>query len=421
MTGLGYVGLPLACMFAARHEVTGFDTDGRRVAELSSGHDRTGEVGTDRLHGSLSGSLRFTTDPGLLGECSVHIITVPTPVDCHHRPDLTALVSASGTIGRILKPGDTVVYESTVYPGVTEEVCVPELEKASGLRLNRDFHVGYSPERVNPGDRRHTVENIIKLTSGSTPAATEFIDSLYRSVLSCPTYKTPSIRVAEAAKILENVQRDVNVALMNEAAIVMEALGVDFTEVLKAAATKWNFLPFEPGLVGGHCISVDPHYLIERAEMDGIRPRVMSEARRVNDSMPAYVTDKILEAMNLRGIRARDSRILLLGFAFKENCPDIRNTLVADIWRRLRKYTADITVLDPYIDAGEALHRYGIAVSGSLPGGSGYDAIVGCVAHDCFAGLDLEPLRNKDCVVYDIKGRLDSRFVTHRLGRGVTL
>lgn len=321
------------------------------------------------------------------------------------------------TVGEALSPGDIVIYESTVYPGVTEEFCVPMLEKASGLCFNKDFFVGYSPERINPGDKEHTVENICKITSGSTPEAAEYIDNLYKSVLKNGTYRASSIKVAEAAKIIENSQRDVNIAFMNEIAKIFHALEIDTLEVLQAAGTKWNFLPFTPGLVGGHCISVDPYYLIQRAELDGIRPRLLTEARRINDTMGGYVAARVVESMNRHGIMVNGASVLILGFAFKENCPDIRNTKVEDIYLSLQKFTSDITVYDPNIDAREAMTEYGIEVctDGTEIEGNTYDAIICCVSHSCFDRLDIQAMRKQRSIVYDIKGNIPQEYVTDRL------
>lgn len=415
--GLGYVGFPLACLFARRHKVIGFDRNERRIAEIRQGIDSTGEVSEEKIRAALDAGMECTADKQRLGACRVFIIAVPTPIDRHRNPELSPLEQASRTVGEALSPGDTVIYESTVYPGVTEEFCVPLLEESSGLRFNEDFFVGYSPERINPGDRERTVENICKVTSGSTPEAAEYVDGLYRSVLRGGTHRAPSIRVAEAAKIIENSQRDVNIAFMNEIAKILHALGIDTHEVLLAAGTKWNFLPFTPGLVGGHCIGVDPYYLIQRAELDGIRPRLMTEARRINDTMGGYVSARVIEHMNRNGILVNSASILILGFAFKENCPDIRNSKVEDIYRNLLKYTSDITIYDPHVDARDAMEEYGIAVctdSRELEGET-YDAIVCCVSHACFDELDFAAMRNSRCVIYDIKGKLPAQYVTGRL------
>lgn len=415
--GLGYVGFPLACLFALKHKVIGFDMNEKRVKEILNGADSTGEVHEDKVRMALDAGMECTTDKERLRECHVFIIAVPTPIDRYHNPELSPLEKASATVGELLSPGNIVVYESTVYPGVTEECCVPILEKASGLCFNKDFFVGYSPERINPGDKVHTVENICKITSGSTPEVAAYIDELYRSVLKNGTYRASSIKVAEAAKIIENSQRDVNIAFMNEIAKIFHALGIDTQEVLRAAGTKWNFLPFTPGLVGGHCISVDPYYLIQRAEMYGIRPRLMTEARRINDTMGDYVAARVIDSMNRNSILVNNASILLLGFAFKENCPDIRNTKVADIYRNLRRYTPDITIYDPNIDVQEAMREYGIKVYADENAikRKKYDAIVCCVCHSCFDGLDFQAMRKPQSILYDIKGNIPAEYVTNRL------
>lgn len=415
--GLGYVGFPLACLFARKYKVIGFDRNERRVGEIQQGTDSTGEVSDEKVRMALDAGMECTTDKERLKECNVFIIAVPTPIDRHRNPELSPLEKASMTVGEALSPGDIVIYESTVYPSVTEEFCVPMLEKASGLCFNKDFFVGYSPERINPGDKEHTVENICKITSGSTPEAAEYIDNLYKSVLKNGTYRASSIKVAEAAKIIENSQRDVNIAFMNEIAKIFHALEIDTQEVLQAAGTKWNFLPFTPGLVGGHCISVDPYYLIQRAELDGIRPRLLTEARRINDTMGGYVAARVVESMNRHGIMVNGASVLILGFAFKENCPDIRNTKVEDIYLSLQKFTSDITVYDPNIDAREAMTEYGIEVctDGTEIEGNTYDAIICCVSHSCFDRLDIQAMRKQRSIVYDIKGNIPQEYVTDRL------
>lgn len=415
--GLGYVGFPLACLFAEKYKVIGFDLNKKRIREILCGTDSTGEVADEKVRKALEAGMECTADKELLRNCNIFIIAVPTPIDRYHNPELTPLEKASITVGSVMSPDSIVIYESTVYPGVTEEFCVPILEKSSGLCFNKDFFVGYSPERINPGDKVHTVENICKITSGSTPEVAEHIDKLYQSVLKNGTYRASSIKVAEAAKIIENSQRDVNIAFMNEVAKIFRVLGIDTQDVLKAAGTKWNFLPFTPGLVGGHCISVDPYYLIQRAETYGIHPGLMMEARRINDTMGDYVSSCIVDSMNMNGILIKDSSILLLGFAFKENCPDIRNTKVADIYRNLHRYTADITVYDPYVDTDKVMNEYGIEVctDKSYINGKTYDAIVCCVCHSCFNNLDLESMRKEKSIVYDIKGRIPKEYITERL------
>ena len=415
--GMGYVGFPLACLFANKYKVIGFDLNERRVGEILRGHDTTGEVSDTKVRRALAAGMECTVDKTRLKECGVFLIAVPTPIDRYHNPELSPLRKASVTVGEALSPGSVVIYESTVYPGVTEEFCVPILEKTSGLCFNKDFFVGYSPERINPGDKVHTVENICKITSGSTPETAEYIDLLYKSVLKNGTYRASSIKVAEAAKIIENSQRDVNIAFINETAKIFHALGINTREVLRAAGTKWNFLPFTPGLVGGHCISVDPYYLIQRAELDGIHPRLLTEARRINDTMGEYVAVRVVESMNRHGVMVNAASILILGFAFKENCPDIRNTKVADIYRSLRRFTSDITIYDPNIDAKDALDEYGIEVctDGIKPDGMIYDAIIGCVSHSCFDSLDIQALRKPKSIVYDVKGNIPDVYVTDRL------
>ena len=385
VVGLGYVGLPLAVAFARRHDTVGFDVDGRRVAELLAGRDRTGEVSPEALRAAAV-RLRLSSDPGALADRDALVVCVPTPVDASKTPDLSALREASRTVGRHMRRGADIVYEATVYPGVTEEVCVPELEAASGLRLNEGFFVGYSPERANPGDREHPVTAIRKITSGSTPEAARRIDALYASVIDAGTYPAPSIRVAEAAKIVENVQRDVNIALMNELSVIFERLGIDTPEVLAAAATKWNFLPFHPGLVGGHCIGVDPYYLAYMAQSDGIHPEVIASGRRINEAMGARLAARVVKLMTARGIAASGARVLVLGLTFKENCPDIRNTRVPDIVRELGSYGCRCDVADPLADPAEAEAAYGIRLVADPPRGA-YDAIVLAVAHAAWRAL----------------------------------
>ncbi|MBO7566352.1 MAG: nucleotide sugar dehydrogenase [Bacteroidales bacterium] len=414
--GLGYVGLPLAVLFASKHKVTGFDTNSKRVGELKHGIDRTGETAPKTLQNALDNGLIITDNENLIKDSDVFIVTVPTPVDANNRPDLAPLIAASRTVGNVIRKGNVVIFESTVYPGVTEEVCVPEIEKASGLKFNIDFYAGYSPERINPGDNIHTVENIVKVTSGSTPEIAKFVDSLYSSVLKNGTFPVSSIRIAEASKIIENSQRDVNIAFMNELAKIFNAMGIDTNEVIDAAATKWNFIKMRPGLVGGHCIGVDPYYLIQKAQVYGIMPRVMMAARRLNDGMGEYVANQVIKLMNLRGIMVKDAEILLLGFTFKENCRDIRNTKVADIYSTLHQYTQNITVLDPWADAQEVNEKYGIKITKNATQNTGYDAIVLCVAHDDFRNLNLRKmLKPSGGVVYDVKGFMPQDAVDGRL------
>ena len=403
--GLGYVGLPLAVGCSSKYDVTGFDAKPSRIADLRSGHDSTLEVPDADL---AEVRVHFTSDPSDLADATVFIVTVPTPIDDAKQPDLAPLKSASATVGRALKPGDTVIYESTVYPGCTEEVCVPILEAESGLTFNEDFTVGYSPERINPGDHTHRLPDIKKVTSGSTPEAAEFIDNLYASIITAGTHRASSIRVAEAAKVIENTQRDVNIALVNELAVLFNTLDIDTREVLEAAGTKWNFLPFRPGLVGGHCIGVDPYYLTHKAQQVGHHPEVILAGRRINDSMGGYVADQLILAMARKGLAIASNRILILGLAFKENCPDLRNTRVVDIINRLRQYGVEVDVCDPWVDAAEAREEYGLElVSLEHLGPNTYSGAVLAVQHQQFT--DLGPtLRGwiGDGVIYDVKGAL---------------
>jgi UDP-N-acetyl-D-galactosamine dehydrogenase len=413
--GQGYVGLPLAVEFGKHHATIGYDIRAERVAELKSGQDSTLEVSPEELadspHLSFSGVLED------IRGCNVYIVTVPTPIDAAKRPDLTPLVKASQAIGSVLKKGDVVVYESTVYPGCTEEVCVPLLEKASGLVFNRDFHCGYSPERINPGDKLHRVTNILKVTSGSTPEAADFVDALYANIITAGTHKASSIKVAEAAKVIENTQRDVNIALINELALIFNKLGIDTLEVLEAAGTKWNFLPFRPGLVGGHCISVDPYYLTHKAQEIGYHPEVILAGRRINDGMGAHVAAQVVRLMTRKGINPVGARVLVLGLAFKENCPDLRNTRVVDIIAELADFQAQVDVYDPWVDAAEAQHEYGITPIAAPKTGE-YDAIVLAVGHAEFAKLGGEGVRalgKANSVVYDVKYVLPRDAVDGRL------
>ena len=415
--GLGYVGFPLACLFAKKYNVVGYDIKESRINEINQGIDSTNEVAPDALKNALMNGMKCTNDLNDLKSCNVYIVAIPTPVDDFHNPELVPLKNASKIVGQVISKGDYVIYESTVYPGVTEEICSPILEEVSGLKLNEDFYIGYSPERINPGDKTHTVENIPKITSGSTPEAAEVIDNLYNSVLLNGTHKAPSIKVAEAAKILENTQRDVNIAFMNEIAIVFNALGIDTTDVLKAASTKWNFLNFSPGLVGGHCISVDPYYLIQRATSRGVVPRIMMEARRLNNTMGNYIAERVVRCMTLHNTSAFNAKILLLGFTFKEDCPDIRNTKVIDIYNSLKVYTQDIRIFDPWVSPEHARQEYGIEISTQaeeLERGE-YDAVIYCVKHKCFQSIEMGTLRKPNGVFYDVKGVLDHNIITERL------
>jgi UDP-N-acetyl-D-galactosamine dehydrogenase len=419
LIGLGYVGLPLACVFARKYGVVGYDCNPYRVEKLNVKRDAEDMVPQERLDEAFHNGLICTADAKneQLKACNVYVVAVPTPVCENHTPDLSCLKSASELVGSVISKGDYVVYESTVYPGLTEEYCLPIIEKVSGLKLNEDFYAGYSPERINPKDSVHTVETVCKITSGSTPEAADFIDNLYSSVLGGGTYKASSMKVAEAAKVMENTQRDVNIALMNEFAIIFGKLGIDTHEVVEAANTKWNALRFVPGLVGGHCIGVDPYYLIQKAEQIGISPRLMIEARNLNESMGNRLAMETISLMNKKGILVKDANVLLLGFSFKENCPDTRNTKVESIYRAFAEYTDNITVLDPVVDAEVVKKVYNIDVCTSLDKACAkkYDAIVLCVKHDAFSDIDIRSLMNDKCVVYDVKGALDRDVVTKRL------
>lgn len=401
--GLGYVGLPLAVEFGKKHPVVGFDISSHRIDELSRGVDRTLEVSKEGLQSAER--LTFTDDEQALKECNVFIVTVPTPIDEHKCPDMSPLVGASQLIGRALKVRDIVIYESTVYPGATEEECVPVLEEVSGLKFNEDFFVGYSPERINPGDKVHTVTKILKVTSGSTSEAAIFVDELYRQVITAGTHLAPSIKVAEAAKVIENTQRDVNIALINELALIFNRLDIDTEAVLEAAGTKWNFLPFRPGLVGGHCIGVDPYYLTHKAQQVGYQPEVVLAGRRLNDSMGAYVASQLVKLMIKNRIHAEGSRVLILGLAFKENCPDLRNTKVVDIIAELKQYNVDVDVYDPWVDTDAAQREYGISPVAE-PAQAAYDAVILAVSHDEFIELGAQGVRAfgaEKHVLYDLK------------------
>ena len=388
--GLGYVGLPLAVEFGKSRPVIGFDINAGRIDALRAGHDATLEVSQDEL--ATADQLTFTSDPADLAAASIYIVTVPTPIDAHKRPDLTPLLKASEMIGGVLKRGDIVIYESTVYPGATEEDCVPVLERISGLTFNVDFFAGYSPERINPGDKQHRLPDIRKVTSGSTPEIGEEVDQLYASIITAGTYKAESIRVAEAAKVIENTQRDLNIALVNELAIIFNKMGIDTDAVLKAAGTKWNFLPFRPGLVGGHCIGVDPYYLTHKAEAMGYHPQVILAGRRINDGMGAYVASQLVKAMLKRRVHVDGARVLILGLTFKENCPDLRNTRVVDVVAELRDYGVQVDVHDPWVDAADVQQEYGIALT-STPEPEAYDGVVLAVAHDSYREAGAAELR----------------------------
>jgi UDP-N-acetyl-D-glucosamine/UDP-N-acetyl-D-galactosamine dehydrogenase len=413
--GLGYVGLPLAVGFGRQLPTLGFDINQARIAELRAHRDHTLEVSEEEL--KATSQLRFSADPADLAACNVFIVTVPTPIDDAKRPDLAPLVSASRTVGRAIARGAVAVFESTVYPGATEEVCVPIIEQESGLRFNVDFHAGYSPERINPGDKQHRLETILKVTSGSTPQAADFVDALYRRVITAGTHKASSIRVAEAAKVIENTQRDLNIALINELALIFHRLGIDTSEVLAAAGTKWNFLPFRPGLVGGHCIGVDPYYLTHKAQQIGYHPEVILSGRRINDGMGQHVAQRVIKLMTQRRIHTAGSNILVLGLAFKENCPDLRNTRVTDVVGEFASYGANVDVHDPWVSAEEARHEYGLELVADLVPAR-YDAIVLAVAHHQFITLGVERIRalgKPGCVLFDVKQVLPREAVDDRL------
>lgn len=418
--GLGYVGLPLARLFSTKYPTIGFDMNQKRVDVLNEGHDATLEVSDELLQDAIKNhGFRCTTDINEIRDCNFYVVAVPTPVDDNNRPDLKPLWGASETVGKVIKPGDIVVYESTVYPGVTEEECLPVVERISGLKFNKDFFAGYSPERINPGDKLHTVEKIKKVTSGSTPEIADIVDGVYNSVLVNGTHKAPSIKVAEASKIIENSQRDVNIAFMNELAKIFNAMGIDTHDVIEAASSKWNFIKLSPGLVGGHCISVDPYYLIQKAQVYGVLPRVMFSARRLNDGMGAYVANQTIKAMNLKGVKVKDAKILILGITFKENCPDIRNTKIVDIYHTLEEYTHNVTVFDPWANAAAVKHEYGIELTKkSLDELKGkFDAVILGVAHNEFKDINVRDfLANSDeGVIYDVKGVLPREIIDVRL------
>ena len=401
--GLGYVGLPLAVEFGKQRTVVGFDINPQRIAQLRSGHDQTLETEPEELR--AASSLTFSTELEDLRNCNCFIVTVPTPIDEHKRPDLTPLIKASETVGKVLKPGDIVIYESTVYPGCTEEDCVPVLEKFSGLKYQQDIYCGYSPERINPGDKLHRVTTIKKITSGSTPQVADLVDALYRQIITAGTHQAPSIKVAEAAKVIENTQRDVNIALINELALIFNKMGIDTEAVLQAAGTKWNFLPFRPGLVGGHCIGVDPYYLTHKAESIGYHPEIILAGRRLNDSMGAYVVTQLVKAMTRRRLQVDGARVLVMGLTFKENCPDLRNTRVVDIVRELADYNVQADVFDPWANADEARHEYGITPI-TQPVAGAYDAIIIAVAHQQFKAMGQAAIRalgKPGHVLYDLK------------------
>jgi UDP-N-acetyl-D-glucosamine/UDP-N-acetyl-D-galactosamine dehydrogenase len=410
--GLGYVGLPLARLFATKYDVVGFDINTNRVKELNEGLDVTLEISGDVLKSVLKPSnaneigLFCSTSLDDIKNCSVYIVTVPTPVDKHNKPDLTPLYKSSETVGKVLKKGDIVIYESTVYPGVTEEECVPVLERVSGLKFNFDFFAGYSPERINPGDKEHTVEKILKVTAGSTPEIGKKVDELYKSVITAGTHLAPTIKVAEAAKVIENSQRDINIAFVNELSKIFNTLGIDTQDVLAAAGTKWNFLPFKPGLVGGHCIGVDPYYLAQKAQEMGYHPEIILAGRRLNDSMGEYVASQVIKLMIKKGITLKGASILMLGIAFKENCPDVRNTKIVDVISSLKEYGVTVTIYDPWANPVEVKHEYDLDITITNPNEK-FDAVVLGVAHSEFMNLDFSKLTKEKSVLYDVKGVLD--------------
>ena len=413
--GLGYVGLPLARLFSTKFETIGFDMNQARVDALMTGHDATLEVSDDLLQDAIKNhGFRCTTNLEEIKKCNFYVVAVPTPVDEDNRPDLRPLWGASETVGKVISKGDVVVYESTVYPGVTEEECLPVVERVSGLKFNVDFYAGYSPERINPGDKQHTVEKIKKVTSGSTPEIADYVDAVYNSVLVNGTHKAPSIKVAEASKIIENSQRDVNIAFMNELAKIFNAMGIDTHDVIEAASSKWNFIKLSPGLVGGHCISVDPYYLIQKAQVYGVLPRVMRASRRLNDGMGAYVANQTIKYMNKKGVLVKNAKILILGITFKENCPDIRNTKVVDIYHTLREYTPNITVYDPWANAEHVFQEYGVTVTNEKPNEQ-YDAVILAVAHKEFLDMDVKAFAKEGGVIYDVKGILPRDIIDGRL------
>ncbi|MCK9607961.1 MAG: Vi polysaccharide biosynthesis UDP-N-acetylglucosamine C-6 dehydrogenase TviB [Methylomonas sp.] len=415
MIGLGYVGLPLAVEFGQKYPTVGFDINQHRITELQSGNDHTLEVSSAEL--AEATLLTYSASIQDIAGCNIYIVTVPTPINEHKQPDLTPLQKASDLLGKVIKSGDIIIYESTVYPGATEEVCVPILEKVSGLKFNRDFYVGYSPERINPGDKQHRVTNILKVTSGSTPEIAEKVDQLYKSIITAGTHKASCIKVAEAAKVIENTQRDVNIALINELALIFNKLGIDTEEVLQAAGTKWNFLPFRPGLVGGHCIGVDPYYLTHKAQAIGYNPEVILSGRRINDSMGAYVVSQLIKLMLKKRIQVQDAKVLIMGLTFKENCPDIRNTRVVDIVAELKTYGVTIDVYDPWVNGDEAFEEYGIRPI-AQPGRRKYDAMILAVAHEEFKEMpisDIRALGKEQSIIYDLKYLFPAELTDARL------
>lgn len=412
--GLGYVGLPLARLFSTKYKTIGFDINQKRVDELMSGRDATLEVEDTLLQEAIRNGFICTSELEKIRDCNFYVVTVPTPVDKNNNPDLTPLYKASETVGKVIGKGDVVVYESTVYPGVTEDECLPVVEKISGLKFNVDFFAGYSPERINPGDKLHTVEKIKKVTSGSTPEVAQKVNEVYASVITAGTHLAPTMKVAEAAKVIENAQRDINIAFVNELSKIFNKMGIDTQDVLAAAGTKWNFLPFKPGLVGGHCIGVDPYYLAQAAQRYGYNPEIILAGRRMNDGMGAYVANQVVKLMLKKGIQVLDSEVLILGFTFKENCPDVRNTKVIDIVKELRDYDVKVTIYDPWANPAEVKHEYGVTVLNELPEKK-FDGVVLAVAHDEFKQLDLSPVVNGKSVVFDVKGMLSLGLIDGRL------
>lgn len=418
--GLGYVGLPLARLFATKYAVVGFDINQPRISELNNGHDSTLEISNELLKSVLKTSnsseigLHCSSNSDDLKDCNVYIVTVPTPVDKNNRPDLTPLYKASETVGKILQKGDIVIYESTVYPGVTEEECVPVLEKISGLKFNVDFFAGYSPERINPGDKEHTVEKILKITSGSTPEIGIIVDDLYKSVITAGTHLAPTIKVAEAAKVIENSQRDINIAFVNELAKIFNVLEIDTHDVLTAAGTKWNFLPFKPGLVGGHCIGVDPYYLAQKAQEKGYHPEIILAGRRMNDGMGEYVASQIVKLMIKKGVVMAGSELLMLGITFKENCPDVRNTKIVDVVNALKSYGIEISIFDPWANPEEVMKEYKLVTTQTLPNKK-YDAVVLGVSHKEFLKVDFKSIQKENGILYDVKGIVDRSLVDGKL------
>lgn len=417
--GLGYVGLPLSVAFAQKYKVIGFDVNKQRVKDLNNGHDSTLEIEDQLLNSVLdidnspNSGLFITTDKDFLKECNIYIVTVPTPTDKHNRPVLTPMIKASEIIANFLKRGDTVIYESTVYPGVTEDEMVPVLERVSGLKYNQDFYCGYSPERINPGDKEHTVTKILKVTSGSTPEIATRVDELYKSIITAGTHKAPSIKVAEAAKVIENSQRDINIAFVNELSKIFNLIGIDTNDVLEAAGTKWNFLKFKPGLVGGHCIGVDPYYLAQKAQEVGYHPEIILAGRRLNDSMGKHVATEVVKLMMRKDLKVIDSKVLILGFTFKEDCPDVRNTRVIDIYEELINFYIKVDLFDPWVDPKEVKHEYGIDVVKDLPVGP-FAAVILAVAHKEFLSIDVRSL-TPNGIVYDVKGILTKEIIDSRL------